>query len=569
MTPKNGPGPCQATGVPLHRTSTPPLPPVSSQPISQNPLEEFSNSRSHLAAVDRCLDAICELVHFEIAEVWTYVGGLEPQDGKAATPRCLHTYVKPATVLSYMGVLGRVWNEDNNSARHKLSPILVKQARQAEGLRWFTSEHPDTPLHEDLPLNTAVALPISLDAFHKDLCFVFFSDQDVNRYDTAVMVLEQLSRAAGYAVAASFPAYDKEGREEAVTVKLSSMTLNTLAQGVASESVDAGETPAEGPPINEDVRWDELTNVEFMVNGSRCTIYTAFYGNIPVVVKLVRIDAVDKDLIKQELELEMRILMRLNHPNIVRIFGGGSHPERFILIERLDGGTLAQRCGNALAVRDRRRRFRHKQPFTYEELLKRGMQLAEGLQYMHNDAIPGKIVVHRDLKPDNIAFDASGNLKLIDMGLSKVVTKKEEDNAVYMMTGETGSLRYMAPEVALGKPYNGSADVYSFSMILWEMATMTKPFEALDRNGFMRDVVMLGVRPHISKNWPPEFARLLMDCWDVDMHKRLSFTDIITRLDGMLQEAANKAAQVKHAERNPKKKFGGLFQTGSKKGGMR
>lgn len=57
---------------------------------------------------------------------------------------------------------------------------LVDKARNEEDLLWYTSTNPDTPLHVDLPLNTAVALPISLDVFHRDLCFVFFAEHDVN-----------------------------------------------------------------------------------------------------------------------------------------------------------------------------------------------------------------------------------------------------------------------------------------------------------------------------------------------------------------------------------------------------
>lgn len=59
----------------------------------------------------------------------------------------------------------------------------------------------------------------------------------------------------------------------------------------------------------------------------------------------------------------MSLLMRLRHPSIVRLLGAGTDPELFLLIERLDGGTLAQRCGNSLNIRDRRRRFRYKKRF--------------------------------------------------------------------------------------------------------------------------------------------------------------------------------------------------------------
>lgn len=59
------------------------------------------------------------------------------------------------------------------------------------------------------------------------------------------------------------------------------------------------------------------------------------------------------------------------------------------------------------------------------------------------------MVVHRDVKPDNIGFSAEGDLKLLDLGLSKVVSKSEMANATYNMTGETGSARYMAPEVIM------------------------------------------------------------------------------------------------------------------------
>eukprot|EP00903_Cladosiphon_okamuranus_P011854 g11136.t1 len=522
---------------------TPPLAATGGSRPTFDPLEDFSHATSNLDATDRCLAAACSLLQFQIAEVWTYTGDFSAKEGKPIEPMCLHVYVKPATIESFKKLnLQGAWRAEDKDAIHSISPGLVGEARVLEQLLWYTSKHPDTPLHKTLALNTAVALPISLSVLRRDLCFVFFAEHDVNRKDTEVAVLTQLSKAAGVAISASFPAYAEDG----------SQPMKSRTPSNMSESAASPEAPVEPGPLNLDVRWDQLTHVEFMVNGSRCTIYTAFYETTPVVVKVMRKDVQDKDIVRQELELEMGLLMRLHHPNIVRLVGAGTQPEQFLLIERLDGGTLAQRCGNALNIRDRRRRFRHKRHFTYEELLRQGLQLAEALQYMHNDAMPGKLVVHRDLKPDNIGFDAQGNLKLIDFGLGRVVSKSTEDKATYRMTGETGSLRYMAPEVALGKPYNGAADVYGFAMILWEMATMAKPFEMMEREQFMKEVVLGGKRPAVSEDWPAPFVKLLQAGWHPDMHERLSFEEITSTLRSLLETAATTAAQARSGRWTPK-----------------
>lgn len=75
---------------------------------------------------------------------------------------------------------------------------LVDEARKEEDLLWYTSTNPSTPLHPDLPLNTAVALPVSLDVFHMDLCFVFFAEHDVNvrHLDTRWAIFCYTSRTA-------------------------------------------------------------------------------------------------------------------------------------------------------------------------------------------------------------------------------------------------------------------------------------------------------------------------------------------------------------------------------------
>ena len=81
------------------------------------------------------------------------------------------------------------------------------------------------------------------------------------------------------------------------------------------------------------------------------------------------------------------------------------------------------------------------------------------------------------------------------------------------MSGETGSLRYMAPEVAAALPYNHKADVYSFGMILWEIFHGVKPFEGMDRDMFYDRVVHGQERPDMGKKVPPEMAVLIQRCW--------------------------------------------------------
>jgi serine/threonine protein kinase len=107
---------------------------------------------------------------------------------------------------------------------------------------------------------------------------------------------------------------------------------------------------------------------------------------------------------------------------------------------------------------------------------------------------------------------------------------------VYQMSGETGSLRYMAPEVADGLPYNYSADVYSFGIILWELVSTKKPYEGLTRELFYERVVHGGERPPLGRKWPPELTSLMIECWDADMVNRPKFRDIVKRLDAILMK---------------------------------
>ena len=147
-------------------------------------------------------------------------------------------------------------------------------------------------------------------------------------------------------------------------------------------------------------------------------------------------------------------------------------------------------------------------------------------------------------QPDNIGFAEDGTLKLIDFGLCTCVNRRQTKDQTYEMTGNTGSLRYMAPEVALKRSYTELVDVYSFGILVWQMARDRSPFQGLNKNEFMRHVASGGLRPKLDKSWPPGFSGLLKQCWDSDPSQRPSFTAICVQLDAaLLQEEISKSSR--------------------------
>jgi len=141
-------------------------------------------------------------------------------------------------------------------------------------------------------------------------------------------------------------------------------------------------------------------------------------------------------------------------------------------------------------------------------------------------------------KPENIGFDIKGVVKLFDFGLAKEVRKEDESpNGTYKLTADTGSLRYMAPEVGNKWPYNFLADSYSFGIMLWEVTSLDRPFSMYTPNE-MRDIVMKwGERPKVKDVWPERVKQLMTTAWDSSFRKRPTMEAFRDALEKEVTEA--------------------------------
>lgn len=163
------------------------------------------------------------------------------------------------------------------------------------------------------------------------------------------------------------------------------------------------------------------------------------------------------------------------------------------------------------------------------ERIKVALQLAQAMAYLHQYNI-----CYRDLKPDNIGFDFNDKLKLFDFGLAKELkNSKRHEDGTYQLTTNTGSRRYMAPEVALRRRYNLSVDVFSYSILLWEICSLEKPFDGFTEMQHMNQVVQNGHRPRIDviKSWPLEIKDLMIRCWKENFYERPAFSEVVSQLE--------------------------------------
>jgi len=221
-------------------------------------------------------------------------------------------------------------------------------------------------------------------------------------------------------------------------------------------------------PIELSVDPGEFSDMEYLTEGSNSHIFTSRWRGQNVIVKMLQVDKAMNTTAIREFEIEVELLSRLHHGNVIRILGAGKRPRPYIILERLR--DLNQMLGLDTPDGGGGGSFMGQRAFTFAEVLRIGKDLADALDYCHSDVHRDAMIIHRDLKPENLGIAPDGRLKLFDFGLCRCVQKRVKENDAYEMTGNTGSLRFMAPEVVLNKPYNEKCDVFSFAVVIWTIA---------------------------------------------------------------------------------------------------
>uniref|UniRef100_A0A7N8XY52 Mitogen-activated protein kinase kinase kinase 7 n=1 Tax=Mastacembelus armatus TaxID=205130 RepID=A0A7N8XY52_9TELE len=282
----------------------------------------------------------------------------------------------------------------------------------------------------------------------------------------------------------------------------SSASEATLLSDASSlPSTDMLETPP-GYPF-EEINYDDIEVEEVVGRGAFGVVCKAKWKGKDVAIKTI-----ESESERKAFTVELRQLSRVNHPNIVKLYGSCNSPVCLVM-EYAEGGSLYNVLHGAEPL----------PYYTASHAMSWCLQCSQGVAYLHG--MKPKALIHRDLKPPNLLLVAGGTvLKICDFGTACDIQTH--------MTNNKGSAAWMAPEVFEGSNYSEKCDVFSWGIILWEVITRRKPFDEIGGPAFrIMWAVHNGTRPPLIKNLPKPIESLMTRCWSKDPTQRPSMEEIV------------------------------------------
>ena len=255
--------------------------------------------------------------------------------------------------------------------------------------------------------------------------------------------------------------------------------------------------------------------------GSFSTIHDCKWRGTNIVVK----KPIANNIINiMEFLQEIQICSTLRHPNLVQFLGiTFNHSEIIILFEKIYGSNLEEFINRKNSM------------ITAPVQKHIVSQLITTFKFLHNCNPP---IIYRDLKPANVLIDKFYNIKLTDFGLSKYF--QNESNEAYLLSGETGTIRYMAPEVFNNQVYNLKVDVYSLGLIIYYIYVNEKPFNEYSvdsmKTYFQQDDLILSTNKIKSKH----VKSIINKSIDKNPNKRIDINELYSAWELFLADNSNK-----------------------------
>lgn len=265
------------------------------------------------------------------------------------------------------------------------------------------------------------------------------------------------------------------------------------------------EIPAELGAYIIDIKKFEIK--ERIDSGGYSEEYKALDRSTGEIVVLKRILSKNSSKIKQSFIREVSIMADVNHPFLLELIGFSIKNPLTIVTKYYQNGSLFNYRQS--------QRGKIKLNSTQRTLI--AMGIAHSMMYLHSLGI-----IHRDLKSLNVLLDDQLLPKLCDFGIARYVSYSSN-----LMTHQVGTALWMAPEMFLNdQNYGPEVDVYSYSIILYELLTNDIPWANLNRDMMMKKVFVEQRRPELPKNAPSSLKSLIKMCWSQDPKSRPSFREI-------------------------------------------
>ncbi|XP_057678562.1 mitogen-activated protein kinase kinase kinase 7 isoform X2 [Corythoichthys intestinalis] len=261
----------------------------------------------------------------------------------------------------------------------------------------------------------------------------------------------------------------------------------------------------------EEINYEDIEVEEVVGRGAFGVVCRANWKGKDVAIKTI-----ESESERTAFFVELRQLSRVNHPNIVKLYGSCSNPVCLVM-EYAEGGSLYNVLHGAEPL----------PCYSASHAMSWCLQCSQGVAYLHG--MKPKALIHRDLKPPNLLLVAGGTvLKICDFGTACDIQTH--------MTNNKGSAAWMAPEVFEGSNYSEKCDVFSWGIILWEVVTRRKPFDEIGGPAFrIMWAVHNGTRPPLIKTLPKPIENLMTRCWSKDPSQRPSMEEIVKIMTYLMQ----------------------------------